>query len=97
MNTEERKNRILARGEHSNHCHVVTGDVEITRNNKGEITFEVGDEGAVLKHILETNWMNGEEVWTKEHHDILLEKGSYKHVHQNEFDPIDKIVRRVID
>ena len=96
MNIEERKNRIIARGEHSNHCHVVQGG-EVTRNKSGEIQITVGDEGAVLKHILESNWLQGEEVWTQEHEDITISKGTYKYVAQEEYDPFDKIVRRVID
>lgn len=67
-----RKERIIARGEGSNHAHVITGDAEITRNSNGEILIEVGNEGAVLKHILETEWMNGNEKWTTEHNDIDL-------------------------
>lgn len=82
MNNQERKNRILARGEFSDHCHVVTGDAEITRNPSGEIIIEVGNEGAVLKHILESAWNDGREEWTGEHKDInlcdpILEIGDY--------------------
>lgn len=72
MKNKERKNRILARGEFSDHCHVVTGDAEIIRNPNGEIIVEVGNEGAVLKHILESSWDNGREEWTGEHKDIDL-------------------------
>lgn len=72
MNTNERKNRIIARGEHSNHSHVIVGDAEVTRNKKGEIIIEVGAEGAMLRHILETDWLDGREVWTEEHKDIDL-------------------------
>jgi hypothetical protein len=112
MKKEERVSRIIARGEHSNHSHVVVGDAEVLRNNQGEIIVKVGKEGAMLKHILESNWMEGEEVWTKEHTDIPLKGGSVRHgdvllkevreneylyVHQNEFDPFEKIVRRVVD
>ena len=96
MNIQERKNRIITRGEHSNHCHVLIGG-NITRNQEGEIIIEVGEEGAVLKHILESNWIKGEEVWTKEHKDIPVEKGIYKYVPQVEFDPFEKIVREVLD
>lgn len=74
MNKIERTNRIIARGEGSNHSHVVVGDATIKRNNDGEIIIEVGKEGAVLRHILETSWMNGQEVHTGEHGDINLEE-----------------------
>ena len=54
MNNQERKNRIIARGEGSNHAHVIVGNAEITRNENGEIIITVGTEGAILKHLLET-------------------------------------------
>lgn len=72
MKNSERKNRIIARGEHSNHSHVIVGDAEVTRNAQGEILIEVGNEGAVLRHLLESDWLEGRESWTKEHHDIPL-------------------------
>ena len=96
MRKEERLNRIIARGEHTNHSHVVVGDAEVL-NQDGVITISVGNEGAVLRHILESNWLEGEEVWTKEHKDIPLEKGTYKYIAQIEYDPFEKIVRRVLD
>jgi hypothetical protein len=73
MNKKERSNRIIARGEGSNHSHVIVGDAKVERNKQGEILIEVGNEGAVLRHILETAWMNGQEVHTGEHTDISLE------------------------
>lgn len=72
MTTQERKNRIIARGEFSDHAHVITGDAIIQRNSNGEILIELGNEECVLKHILESAWLEGKEVWTKEHHDINL-------------------------
>ena len=93
-----RKDRIIARGEHSNHCHVVVGDdVDIKRNDNGELIIEVGNEGAVLRHLLESNWLEGQEVWTKEHKDIKLKPGSYKYVAQIEYDPFEEIIREVLD
>lgn len=96
MNKKERENRIIARGEHSNHCHVITGDA-VVKNNNGEILVEVGNERAVLRHLLESDWMKGNEVWTKEHHDIKIEKGTYKYIAQKEFDPFEGIIRNVLD
>lgn len=72
MNKQERKNRIIARGEGSNHSHVIVGDAEVKRNAEGEILVTIGKEGAVLKHILESSWMEGNEVFTGEHKDIDL-------------------------
>lgn len=113
MNKQERKNRVIAQGEHSNHSHIITGDA-IVRNERGEILIEVGNEGAVLKHLLESNWMSGQETWTGEHTDIdlsglpnqvrhgdvLLEKiadRTYKYIPQVEYDPYDDAIRAVRD
>lgn len=97
MNIQERKNRVIAQGEHSDHCHVAVGDVEVIREQKGDVYLEVGNEGATLKHLIESHWFEGTETWTEEHKDISLKKGKYKYVPQVEFDPFDKIVRKVMD
>ena len=94
MTTKERKKRIIARGEFSNHCHVVTGDVEF--DSQGRIL--VGENSnAVLRHILETEWMDGKEVWTEEHQDIKLEPGIYEYVPQQVFDPLTKRIESARD
>lgn len=71
MNKQDRKSRIIARGENSNHCHVITGDA-IVRNENGEVIIELGNEDAILRHLLEDQWLGGKEVWTEEHGDINL-------------------------
>jgi len=98
MTKEQRMQRVVARGEHSNHSHVVTGDVSSIEEKDGNRIVTVGENGAVLKHILETEWVNnGSEVWTKEHKDIPMEKGSYKFVQQTEYDPYEQKIREVRD
>lgn len=73
MTTKERQNRIIARGEFSDHCHAITGEAKIERNSKGEVLITVGNTDCVLKHILESAWIGeGKEVWTNEHHDVNL-------------------------
>ncbi|MBU6431610.1 hypothetical protein KGQ29_04560 [Patescibacteria group bacterium] len=95
MTTQERKARVIARGEHGNHCHVVTGDVEF--DSKGRIL--VGENSdAVLRHLLEDKWVGaGEEVWTQEHTDIKLKPGVYEYVPQISFDPLTKRIEAVKD
>lgn len=94
MNTQERKARIIARGEHSNHSHIITGDVEF--DSKGRIV--VGeDSNAILKHLLEKEWMEGQEVWTGEHTDIKLTPGVYEYVPQQVFDPLTKRIESARD
>lgn len=98
MKKEEREERVIARGEFSNHAHIVTGK-NVRVYKKGVETFiEVGeDSNAALKHLLEKEWMAGEEKWTGEHKDIPLEKGTYKYVQQQEFDPYSSLIRDVRD
>lgn len=94
MNLTERKQRILARGEHSNHSHIVVGDVEF--DAQGRII--VGDDSnAILRHLLESEWMNGNEVWTGEHHDIKLNPGVYEPIIQQVFDPLTKRIENAQD
>ena len=113
MTKKELKNRIIARGEGSNHSHIITGDA-IVKNENGEILIEVGNEGCVLKHLLETSWLDGREEWTGEHADIdltelpdqvrhgdvLLDrvgKRTYKCIPQMEYDPYEDLIRQVKD
>lgn len=94
MNEQERKKRIIAKGEHSNHCHVIVGNVQF--DAKGRII--VGDDSnAVLRHLLEKEWMDGKEVWTGEHHDIQVKPGVYEYVPQQVFDPLTNRIEAAKD
>lgn len=94
MTQKERKQRIVARGEHSNHCHVITGNVEFKKKRR----IVVGeDSNAVLKHLLETEWLQGKEVWTGEHKDIKIAPGIYEYVPQKVFDPLSKRIEYARD
>jgi len=98
MSRDERAKRIIARGEHSNHSHVVCGDDVTVREEKGTTYVTVGNSGAVLRHILEKEYLEtGAEIWTKEHTDIELPAGEYKYVAQIEFNPLDETINRVKD
>jgi hypothetical protein len=95
---ESRLNRVIARGEVSGHSHVIVGDAEVTRNAEGQIKVTVGNGGAVLKHILEKEYVEtGKEVWTREHKDIQLKPGTYIKVQQMEYDPLADLIREVLD
>jgi len=120
-NNNERALRIIARGEHSNHCHVVTGEGVTVINQNGEITVMIAEtaEDVKLKHLLESAFLNdGSECWTEEHTDIdlldpaieigsgvrhgdvFLRKdgvGKYTYIAQKEYDPFEKVIRRVQD
>lgn len=113
MTTQERKSRIIARGEFSNHAHVITGDAKVeTKGGKTYVT--IGDGGASIKHLLETAWLEGKEQWTKEHvdidltelpnqirhGDIMLKKvdtRKYEYVQQMVFDPLSKRIEAARD
>lgn len=94
MNITERKKRIIARGEHSNHSHIITGDVEF--DSKGRLVVSE-NSNAILKHLLETDWLEGKETWTGEHTDIKLIPGLYEYVPQMVFDPLSKRIEAAKD
>lgn len=77
MNIQERKNRILARGEITDHSHIIVGDATVIRNNNCEILVSLGNEECILKHIIESAWLENEsEIWTKEHGDVNLSENN---------------------
>ena len=113
MTFKERKNRIIARGEHSNHSHVIVGDAEVETRG-GNIYITIGDGGASIKHLLETAWLDGKEVWTEEHADIDLTElpkqirhgdimlknvggRKYQYIQQMVFDPLSKRIEAARD
>lgn len=67
----ELKDRIIARGEFSDHCHVVTGNCTIERKDDA-IYINTEDSSCVMKHLLESKFLQGQEVWTGEHNDIVI-------------------------
>jgi hypothetical protein len=95
-NATKVKHNIVARGEVSGHSHIAVGEVDVYEKD-GEIILDVRGEAAI-KHLIEEAFTKtGKEVWTGEHADIKLEKGTYKYVPQVEFDPYDEVIRRVAD
>ena len=98
MTQQERLNRIIARGEHSDHAHVIVGDATILNDNEGRILVTTGNEGAVLMHIIESAWLKGDIKWTNEHYEIDLKPNtSYEFIQQQEYSPLDKIVQNIMD
>lgn len=98
LNKKQRENRIIARGEVSGHAHIIVGNDVVITKDKERILVDVGESGATLRHLLETNWVNeGQEVWTEEHRDIKIEKGTYEYIQQIEYDPYEKAIRNVQD
>lgn len=110
MDKKERESRIIAFGEFSGHCHIITGEGVTVKDGIVEIPK---DADAQIKHLFETDWLAGKEKWTGEHTDISLDnKGDirhgdvylkkigerkYQYVPQVEYDPFEKIIKKVID
>lgn len=72
LTEEQRKSRIIARGEFSNHAHVMIGDCEVEIKDGKTLIHITDDQNACLKHLLESDWLQGKETWTTEHKDISL-------------------------
>jgi hypothetical protein len=96
-NLKDRKNRIIARGETSNHSHIITGECEIEEKN-GEVIITAG-KNCAIKHLIESVFVEtGVEQWTQEHTDIQLTEGEqYKYVQQIEYNPYEKAIQNVRD
>lgn len=90
-NAKEVKDKIIAHGESSNHCHRVTNNIEVLETD-GEMYLQVNEEGK-LEHVLVSN----PDTWTGEHHAIALEQGCYKVIKQIEYDPYEDHIRNVMD
>lgn len=99
MTKQERASRVIARGEHSNHSHVIIGDDVLIEEKDGNVIITVGeDSNASLKHLLEKEYVEtGKEIWTGEHADIKLEPGVYEYVQQKTFDPLTKRIENAKD
>lgn len=112
LTIEERKSRIIARGEHSGHSHIITGDA-VVRNERGQILIDINGEAAI-EHLLEEMWMKGKSIHTKEHEaisltdmpdlirqgDIALKKvapKTYQYIQQKVYDPLAKRIEDARD
>ena len=97
------KEKIIARGEISGHCHILTGDVELFKDEKGNLFACVGSDGAYHQHYKES--MVKEETFaelknisncdhTKE---CKLPKGNYSIGIDRQYDPNAKSWIRNVD
>lgn len=85
----EKGENILAHGEHSGHAHVIDGAEVFT--HEGKMYVAVGSDGASLVH---KNIFTG---GSGDHNPILLTKGVYEVLLQNEYNPFSSVFKRVID
>lgn len=96
-NMSETKSLIIARGEHSNHCHAVVGeDAKIYEDSSGNV-YVSSEFEFELKHLLETNLISGIETWTREHTPIKFPAGNYIFRPQYEYHPYEDEIRRMLD
>lgn len=88
---------IVARGENSNHCHAVVGDeIDVYDDGNGDIYVNAKGEFE-LKHLLESELLQGKEIWTTEHTPLKFDKGTYKFIGQVEWHPYLDEIRKVKD
>jgi len=96
LSLAKKVSNIIARGETSNHAHILTGDVDVLEMPNKDVFINVKSK-ASIKHLLETDYIVGREVWTKEHTDIELDKGLYKYIQQVDYDPYADAINSVKD
>lgn len=94
---DQRQKRVIARGEFSNHSHIITGDCDI--EVKDGVTIIKTRKNCAIKHLLEREYVEeGIELWTTEHKDIpLKDNQKYEYVQQIEYSPYDKLIQKVKD
>lgn len=101
-NAKPIKNVPLAYGEKSGHIHVITGDVELFEV-EGSYFAKIGEKGACLQHVHESNFKNEDYISTKEiqkadHNSIVIEPNQIIEfgIHKK-YDPFQKVWEKVID
>lgn len=92
----------LALGEHSGHCHILTGDYQLFEF-EGETYAAVGTDGAMLQHVHENNfkgkaWTTTEVLPIADHQPIQLQpKQIIRFGIQQSYNPYTRMMNRVID
>lgn len=100
---QEKESRIVARGEWSDHSHVITGDAEIYQDDKGKMYVSVGKKGAKLQHTLESKLnfstlSKEQDLEVADHGIIELAPNTVFEVSiQNEYNPYSKLFEQVQD
>lgn len=92
----------IALGEKSGHMHIVTGDAELLEDTDGTMYVIVGEKGATLQHVHESNF-NGnyadQNLYGKaDHNPVTLKPGSsYKFGIHKRYNPLAKHWEQVKD
>lgn len=91
VNAPKKADSAVAYGEHSGHAHVATGVDTHVFEWEGKMYVSVGSDGGLLEHL---HLPTGRKA---DHNPLILEKGVYEVVLQNQFNPFSKLMERVID
>ena len=84
------KNGVIAEGEHTGHAHVVRGDATLETIN-GKMYVRTGDAASSVDHLKNL-------VAPADHAPITLKPNTmYEVILQNEFNPYEKSLQRVVD
>jgi hypothetical protein len=91
--------RIVARGEHTDHSHIVYGEAaRIYHTLQGEMYVDTREGAAIIRHVLESRHQQGIQIWTGEHRTLLLPHGKvYQIKQQSEYDPYSRMMWGVMD
>lgn len=92
--------KVLALGEHSGHCHILTGDYELYESPDKKTFAKIGNDGAILQHIYDKNIkFDANGILPKADHypveikpNIILQIALHK-----QYDPFEKTFREVMD
>jgi len=91
--------KIIARGETSGHCHILTGDVEMFEFN-GQMFAVVGNDGAFHQHYKEANvkpetFKVNKNISDCDHtKECRIEAGVYAIGIDRQYDPHDSIWKK---
>lgn len=91
------KKKIIARGETSGHCHILTGDVKLFEDAQGNMYAVVGKEGAFHQHfkenlVTEEVFKTNKNISNCDHtNDCQIIEGIYKIGLDTQYDPHEGI------
>lgn len=98
-----KEDRIIARGETSGHCHILTGDVELFKDENGNIFAAVGSDGAYHQHykesmITDKTFDAKKNISNCDHtKECFIPKGVYAIGLDRQYDPHEEIWRKNLD
>lgn len=98
-----KEDKIIARGETSGHAHIITGDVELFKDDKGNLFAAVGKDGAYHQHFKESmitdkTFKTKKNISNCDHtKECLIPEGFYALGIDRQYDPHDEVWKRNLD